>query len=209
MNLRLTKLDELHIKEHSYLDSLDECYFLGEYTARMYAQYSDTNQLIYNLKKGVERKGLDDYKYKQSAINQIANHISSIGNIGDWTIIPIPPSREKQDQFYDDRLVRVLAGAKEKNPAIDYRELVIQLGSYQASHLSSGSRQSPSDLAGRYSIDASLVGGLKRNIIIFDDVLTAGSHFSAMKSFLSKHIAYDRIIGLFVARTTRDSDLDL
>ena len=32
--LRLTKIDDLTRPDHSYLTAADDCYFLGEYTAR-------------------------------------------------------------------------------------------------------------------------------------------------------------------------------
>jgi len=41
----------------------------------------------------------------------------------------------------------------------------------------------------------------------FDDVLTAGSHFKAMKNLLLQHIPDACILGLFVARTTRGAQI--
>lgn len=52
MTLRLTLIDELIRKQHHYLEDGDLCYCFGEYTARQGAAYSETNQLIINLKKG-------------------------------------------------------------------------------------------------------------------------------------------------------------
>ena len=205
MKFKLSQIDELLLPDHHYLNRDDECFFLGEYTARQGFRFSDTNQLIYNLKKGVERKPLGDYRYKLEAINQVAEYIASISNISEWTVIPVPPSKSKDDPLYDDRLVKILEVAKSINPKVDYRELVTQAGSYRASHLADGNRQKPEDLALRYRIDDALIGGL-RNIIIFDDVLTAGSHFAAMKNFISDNVPDKRVVGLFVARTTRGSD---
>ncbi|AOV54766.1 hypothetical protein A4C47_17660 [Escherichia coli O157:H7] len=44
-------------------------------------------------------------------------------------------------------------------------------------------------------------------MVIFDDVLTAGSHFKAMKSLILQHIPEACILGLFVARTTRGAQI--
>jgi hypothetical protein len=52
----LTKIDDLTFPDHYRLDSTDECYFVGEYTARAGYSYSATNDLVHNLKKGMERK---------------------------------------------------------------------------------------------------------------------------------------------------------
>lgn len=50
MTFRLTRIDELIREQHYHLEDGDLCYFFGEYTARQGAAYSETNQLIMNLK---------------------------------------------------------------------------------------------------------------------------------------------------------------
>ena len=49
--------------------------------------------------------------------------------------------------------------------------------------------------------------GLLFLMTFFDDVLTAGSHFKAMKNLLLQHIPDACILGLFVARTTRGAQI--
>jgi hypothetical protein len=44
--LRLTKIDDLARPDHSYLTAADDCYFLGEYTARKGFAFGATNRLI-------------------------------------------------------------------------------------------------------------------------------------------------------------------
>jgi hypothetical protein len=51
MARRLTKIDELTLPDHYRLEPTDDCYFIGEYTARGGYEQSDTNDLILNLKK--------------------------------------------------------------------------------------------------------------------------------------------------------------
>ena len=51
---RLTKIDDLARPDHFYLTADDECYFLGEYTARKGFAFSPTNQLILNFKKSMD-----------------------------------------------------------------------------------------------------------------------------------------------------------
>jgi hypothetical protein len=48
---RLTKIDELALPDHFYLTAADDCYFLGEYTARKGYAFSATNQLVLNFQK--------------------------------------------------------------------------------------------------------------------------------------------------------------
>jgi hypothetical protein len=73
----LTKLDELNLPDHWYLDATDECYFIGEYTAGRGYSHSATNQFILNLKKCVERRGLPEWRHKESAIIQAAATLRS------------------------------------------------------------------------------------------------------------------------------------
>ncbi|WP_259281653.1 hypothetical protein [Atlantibacter hermannii] len=204
----MTHIDEFIREQHYYLDADDLCYFFGEYTARQRAAYSETNQLIMNLKKGNERRGLQDYHYKGVAINRVAQMITStIGNISDYTFIPVPPSKCRTDAAYDDRMVAILRTAQGMNPSLDFRELVLQNQSTIASHASTANRPTPDEIMANYRLDASLLAGIRSNIIIFDDVLTAGSHFKAMKRFLRQHLPEASILGLFVARTAREADV--
>ncbi|BEN70495.1 MULTISPECIES: hypothetical protein [Serratia] len=208
MTFRLTQIDELIRGQHYHLDAGDLCYFFGEYTARQHAAYSETNQLIMNLKKGNERRGLQDYYYKGVAINRVAQMITrTIGNISDFTFVPVPPSKCRTDAAYDDRMTAILRTAQAMNSSLDFRELVLQNQSTIASHASTASRPTPDEIMVNYSLDASLLAGIRGNIVIFDDVLTAGSHFKAMKQFIRQHLPEASILGLFVARTAREADV--
>ncbi|WP_346729585.1 hypothetical protein [Serratia marcescens] len=208
MTLRLTRIDELIREQHYHLEDGDRCYFFGEYTARQGAAYSETNQLIMNLKKGNERRGLQDYRYKGLAIERVARMITStIGNLDAFTFVPVPPSRCRTDAAYDDRMTAILRTAQALNPALDYRELVSQNVSTVASHASAANRPTPDEIMANYNFDGTLRAGCRNNILIFDDVLTAGSHFKAMKCFLQQHLPDTNIQGLFVARTARDADV--
>ncbi|EAA6844502.1 hypothetical protein DRE43_24085 [Salmonella enterica subsp. enterica serovar Java] len=208
MTFRLTRIDELIREQHYYLEDGDLCYFFGEYTARQGAAYSETNQLIMNLKKGNERRGLQDYRYKGIATERVARMITStIGNLDEYTFVPVPPSKCQSDAAYDDRMTAILRIAQTLNPVMDYRELVLQNVSTVASHASAANRPSPDEIMANYRLDENLRAGCRDNIVIFDDVLTAGSHFKAMKRFLLQFFPEANILGLFVARTARDADM--
>ncbi|ASD88375.1 hypothetical protein B7823_06950 [Salmonella enterica] len=208
MTFRLTRIDELIREQHYYLEDGDLCYFFGEYTARQGAAYSETNQLIMNLKKGNERRGLQDYRYKGIATERVARMITStIGNLDEYTFVPVPPSKCQSDAAYDDRMTAILRIAQTLNPVMDYRELVLQNVSTVASHASAANRPSPDEIMANYRLDENLRAGCRDNIVIFDDVLTAGSHFKAMKRFLLQFFPEANMPGLFVARTARDADM--
>jgi predicted amidophosphoribosyltransferase len=120
----------------------------------------------------------------------------------DWlkeaTFVPIPPSKAKGDPEYDDRM-RVIC---EKIPAesqIDVRDLVWQTESYEAAH-ESDHRPSVADLLKIYQINEDASAPAPKAICIMDDVLTAGVHYRAMHTVLSRRFPGISIVGIFIAR---------
>lgn len=66
--LLLKQIDKFLILSYPHLNHEDELYYLGEFTPRELANYSDSNRLIINYKKSVERKDHPDWGYKEQAI---------------------------------------------------------------------------------------------------------------------------------------------
>jgi predicted amidophosphoribosyltransferase len=164
---------------------------------------SVTNQLIANLKKGVDRRGLRDYRYKEEAIEIAAYNLrNAIAN--EWlqqaTLVPIPPSSRKTDANYDDRMTSVLRAMTRGINQADIRELLVQRESKTPAHVSGDCRPTVAEIMENYEIDESLCDPVPRVIGIFDDILTAGSHFRAAKLVLSARFPGVEIVGVFVAR---------
>lgn len=201
MTKKIQKIDILSRSDHSQLSPSDECYFFYSYTSHKSYTFSEDNSLISNLKKKMNVKGQSSWKYKLEAIEKCAQMIKATdlnGLFGDnITIVPIPPSKMKGTPDYDDRLMEILR--KSCGEDIDYRELVFQTKETRASHISE-ERLTVNELKDIYTIDESKSHNLGNTIIIFDDVLTAGTHFRAMKEFLEDKIGPNRIIGFFIAR---------
>jgi hypothetical protein len=125
---RFRRIDETNIGDHHHLTPADECYFLFEYTAHKRYDYSATNNLISNLKKKPGASSIAELRYKAGAIRQCAFFIAAAVNrdtLPDWTIVPIPPSKDKSSSAYDDRLLRVCRLLDAPRP-LDIRELVVQ-----------------------------------------------------------------------------------
>lgn len=198
---RLTKIDDLARPDHYYLTAEDDCYFLGEYTARKGYAFSATNQLILNFKKPVTVRGTAQWNYKERAIGDVAAAFRTTLN-GEWlntaTLVPIPPSKAKTDPLYDDRLVRMLRAIRPQ-PAPDTRELIVQRANMAAAH-EQANRPKPDDIAANYAIDEQLRNPAPQIIGLFDDVLTTGAHFRAASNILKTAYPAVRIIGVFVAR---------
>lgn len=200
---RFRRIDTTNIGDHYHLTPDDVCYFLFEYTAQKKYDYSATNNLISNLKKKPGSSSFAELRYKAGAIQRSASYILAavnMDNLPDWTIVPIPPSKEKTDSAYDDRLLRVckLIGAKKP---LDIRELVIQSQSTVAAHEAvPGQRPTVDELLAIYRVDETIAQPAPTSILLVDDVLTAGTHYRAMHMLLSQRFPGVRIHAIFIAR---------
>ncbi|CUI28128.1 hypothetical protein LA03_32125 [Burkholderia gladioli] len=208
MAKRVLKIDALTLPDHHYLDAQDICYYAGEYTAGEGHAYSETNQLILNFKKSMDKRGTAQWQYKERAILQAAAIFrAAIKADAEITFVPIPPSKAKNDPLYDDRMLQLLQAVC-KGRHTDIRELVVQRESSAAAHLSD-TRPTPDELVANYQLDESLAEPAPQTIFVVDDVLTTGCHFKAVKQVLGRRFPEARIVGLFLARRAPKSvDLD-
>jgi hypothetical protein len=202
--VKFSKIDDLTRPEHYYLRQDDVCYYLREYTPRAGFSHSGTNDIIQNFKKPVERRGKPEWRYKEQAVQQIADELRS-GMNPKWlrraTLVPMPPSAIKTDPRYDDRMVRVLK-AVDRDAEYDIRELLVQIESTDPDHAvgPSGHRLSPEEREHLLTMDKSLVRPTPEQIGVVDDVLTNGSHFVAAKRVLQHQFPGVPVIGIFFAR---------
>ncbi|MDP1769713.1 MAG: hypothetical protein Q8L74_13060 [Nitrospirota bacterium] len=201
--LRLSRIDELHLSDHCHLISSDKCLFLREYIPHVGFSGGETNSLISNFKKGIDKNGQPGWHYKAKAIRQIAQElVNSLSP--EWlsiaTLIPIPPSKSKQHPLYDDRMTQVL---RQLSTLVgsrgDVRELILQTVDMASAH-TSDSRPSPGEIRASYAIDNALTNPPPRIIGLFDDVLTTGAHFKAAADLLNEAFPGVDITGVFVAR---------
>jgi hypothetical protein len=212
--VKLTKVDELILRTqtHWHLDEVDQCFFYGEYTARGGSAFSEANQLILNFKKGMERQSFPfEWRYKAGAIRQAAQMLRqslaiepNLQALRSATLVPIPPSKAKNDPLYDDRMMRTLQLMGE-GLNLDIRELVLQTSTVTPSH-STDSRPSPDEIAANYQIDLNAKQPAPTAVWVFDDVLTTGAHFKAMKTVLQQTYPDVPCIGIFLARRVHKAD---
>jgi hypothetical protein len=199
--LRLTKIDDLARPDHFYLTAADDCYFLGEYTARKNSAFSATNRLILNFKKTMDRQGKPEWPWKERALREAAAAFRTALNsdyLNTATLVPVPPSKAKTDPLYDDRMPRMLRAIRPQ-PPVDIRELILQTASSEAAH-DQAVRPRPDEIVARYQVDPGLQLPPPQAIAICDDVLTTGAHYRAAHTVLQQAFPGVRIIGLFIAR---------
>lgn len=176
--------------------------------------FSASNQLVLNLKKSMDKRATAQWRYKEKAIEEAAAAFRASLNSG-WldsaTLVPIPPSKSKNDALYDDRMVRVLRGIRAE-PQLDVRELVLQRASTAAVH-DQENRPTPEQIQANYAIDQTLRNPDPKVIGLFDDVLTTGAHFRAASTVLQQFFPRVQIVGLFIARRVPEAadieDFDL
>jgi predicted amidophosphoribosyltransferase len=56
-------------------------------------------------------------------------------------------------------------------------------------------------LISSWEIDLDKLAQISRDVIIFDDVLTTGSHFAALKQIITKYQPTVEVRGVFLAKT--------
>jgi hypothetical protein len=203
LTFRLIQIDDSVRGDHAYLTADDECYCLGEYQSRGGYGAGPVNSMISNMKKPVTKRGLPEYRHKESDIlraGKILRSVLSKEAPSTCTFVPMPPSKAKNDPLYDDRLVRVLMAGP---PALDVRELFLMRESTRAHHeyAPGEKRPTPDSLYGLLTIDeACLVKPLGQTVLIFDDVLTNGTHFKACKKLLLERVPACKVVGIFIGR---------
>jgi predicted amidophosphoribosyltransferase len=197
---RLRQIDDQSRPDHFNLSATDECLYLYEYTSGKNYSFSKTNSLISNLKK---KLGAPGYNYKVQAIGEAARDFATAINpkwLDDATLIPVPPSKAKGQPDYDERMTQICRLIRRQpQPRLDVRELVVQRNSLAAAH-ESQERPTIDDLLREYQIDETLLSPQPKWIGVFDDVLTVGTHFVAMKRILSARFPGVAISGFFIAR---------
>jgi hypothetical protein len=200
---KLLQIDEQSRPDHYYLADSDDCCYILEYTPREGPLFSATNQLIFNLKKAVDRKGKPEYHHKEQAINKAGDLFREVLN-EDWlsavTLVPIPCSKVKDDPLYDDRIVRVLVRMM-RGLQSDIRDMIFQSENIESFH--TGCRLAPDQLKAYWSLDESLCHGRPAAIAVFDDMLTTGSHFKAAKMLIEDRWPDMLVFGVFLARVYR------
>lgn len=150
-------------------------------------------------------RNTSQWRYKKEAIKEVGKLISSkIDPNYDRSkliIVPVPPSRIKSDPDYDHRLVLALeCASKYSKVNLPVIECVTQINNTSPDHLSNETRLGPVERAKNYMVHCDKILANTRIAVVFDDVLTTGSHFKAVEIAIHSKFPHIKVIGLFVAR---------
>ena len=183
-------------QDHSHLEPSDDCWFLLEYNPK---DRDNAHSMVQNYKKSPSRKGRYEWRYKEKQIESFADMLRATLEpdfLSTTTLVPIPPSKAKDDPEYDDRLLRTLELVGDD---LDIRELVIQQESTPAHHEQERPRR-PNVLVKNYQVVENVIDPMPKKIALFDDVITTGGHFKPIQSMLVVHCPDVPIQGIFLAR---------
>ena len=199
--MRLSQIDDATRGDHHHLTNQDDCYYLFEYTSGQDFRFSKANSIISNLKKKPGTQNQPDYKYKLDEIRKASIALRKAIN-PEWlksgTLVPVPGSKCVGHPNYYDRMEQICRGMQK---GLDVRNLVVQTVSTDAAHEADNNpRPNVEDLIKLYQIDESLCNRTPADIGVFDDVITAGTHFRAMKTILNERFPGVRVSGFFIAR---------
>lgn len=210
MTLSLKTLDTSSIGDHSKIDVEDNIFYLEDYEAKGTFQGSNGNNIILNLKKSMDRKGTSEWIHKERAIREIADVIADVMNEGAERVekvywIPVPPSKNKTDPLFDDRVYRILVLAhglsgNHKHIVADVFQQTLSRDAFSTKKIA----RSIEDLTANYVMgDIPKYNPKTDAIVIFDDVLTTGCHFKAIEGMIRDKYDDPDITGIFVARVAR------
>ena len=200
--MSLYKIDDVTLPDHHFLTGEDFCYFLLNYKPNAGFNGGATNSLILNFKKSLDRRGFPDYRYKEQAIRKVGQlllaHVIPSIDLGNTTLVPIPPSKSKNNVLFDNRMTQALqVGCHGLEH--DVRELLVTRQDSQPVHISDNHRD-PDALFANIGIDLALTPGLKKNVVLFDDVITTGAHYLASRRRLLEYDPDLNVSGIFIAR---------
>lgn len=208
---KLTQVDELLRLSIPHLRDDDECYYAREFTKNAGFQHGDTNQLIFNFKKSVDRKGKPEWKYKERATAQIIAELRRLINpafLKTCAVTWIPTSKTPSDPDYDNRLELVAQGLARNIPGCCTLEIIRQRESMPAFH-SKGGYRDPAVIRSHYDIVVKQLPSSCQSILVIDDVITTGAHFRAFSDTIRSKWTTQKLIGIFVARAIDPDIADL
>lgn len=173
------------------------------YTVGQNYSYSRTNNLISNLKSlpGDPSRS----KYKKEAIQTFADEVCRLLSTyagHSISLVPMPPSKSAGEPDYDDRIDQVAANISNRLSHTKYLPLLYRTRSVPCAHQNPQIKRSPSQIYGDLSINESIAVNYDEGacLMILDDVLTSGAHFSAARQRLLDRFPNADVRGLFWAK---------
>ncbi len=195
MTLNWKKIERTEHGFPSCLNVNDDCWYAREYIAGGSYQDSETNSLIHNFKKDHEKRCKQEWYYKGEAIKKFAQELNYL-DFTDNTVIFIPPSYAHDAAEYDDRFEQTLDLLKKTCPNINIQKPIVRTINKEPSHLG-GPRDYQSI---RQGLKWNGFTHLTSTVVIIDDLITSGSHFTVCRDMIKEKYPEVPIGGVFWAK---------
>jgi hypothetical protein len=204
---RWRKTDEsvnlFHCPAHTDL----QLFYARIYTIGQGFEFSETNQAVLNLKAPISNSKRRPYKLR--AIEQCAREVSefftqSVDPTFSIVLVPIPPSKTRSHPEYDDRMEQVATLVAQRCSNVTWLPLLDASVNSESFHSRSDSRD-PNEVYQLMTVNVSQIQFYNpaSHIILLDDVLTSGSHFTAAREHLLELFLDAPIHGIFWAKAER------
>ncbi len=200
---RWRQIDSTQQLAHCDKDFSRHLYYARILTVRRSYSYSETNQLIRNLKKSVDSNQAQ-LAYKEQAISKMVDECTELLSDVDVSrsevvLIPVPSSKTIDDPLYDNRIERVTQGVEMRLKGFLSCSILQRTKTIEPQHQS----QSKRDVNVQQS-SMEVAEGVKnlanRRVILVDDVITSGATVQACCNLISEYVTADQIIGIFWAK---------
>jgi len=205
----LSKLETWEYNKKPLLNQAEDiCYYIWKYNPN-----SEVNESVHSFVKNFKRNPQELQgntffpKYKSQSINKAAHELSLICNrlednnkFKDSIWLPIPPSKSKADPLYDDRLVKVLESIN-SSFRLKFHDIFSTINSTESSHKSN--ERDVQLKIDNITCNSHGIELLKNNanFIVFDDIITSGASFKALKTIIQSNNPDANVIGLFLCKT--------
>lgn len=203
---RLTLIDEIGRADHPCITADDRCFYFGEFFARGDGVFGATRELIvdYQCRPSVAAAMPARRAQKERAQAVIAERLRGVIAQSDaerCTWVPVPPSNATDHADYDDRLARTLRAAFDGYDA-DVRA-ILRRAAGDGPGTAPAPRLDADQVYQRLWVDVDLLRRrpLRTQVVLFDDVIATGTHYSAAARRLREVVpAALAILGVFFAR---------
>jgi predicted amidophosphoribosyltransferase len=184
------------VEEAKHLRDGEEWFYYHERLSHGGYQGLSGNQAIANLKKGPEREGHADWKYKLQAVNEFARDLAQLIGKGD-TVVFIPTSTVPGEAGYDERNEMVAARLAQLRPDITIDNVFTIKQTVQKAH--HGGSRNIWDI--RNNLNYLGFDDEPETVWLIDDVVTWGSHFRACELLIREEYPDVTVKAAYWAKT--------
>ena len=207
-----------HLHDAPHISGQDECFFVMEYIRGGGYQASRANQLIINFKKSKNTQNPAETHHIDRSIDEFTAALTApieyycrqleqpVG------LVSIPRAKLKTDSGYSDGLEVVgLKLASKFGNRIRLETPIVNKKSREKSSQTGETRNRQYIEGVKANFEWRGLHSRPRILLIYDDVLTSGAQFTAVKEFINQNIDEPdrpKMVGLFWAKAIHPNPVD-